>query len=173
MAWSLSALPRTKAEHPGVGEPPTANKSGLRNQLHEPGAGGRGLESSQANRGWHFCSGSSVSGLCLPPRYPTPSTGTSPAANSLMKKVEISPRKCCTAQDEAELASQLLNQALPKECKLSWVFREGWGESSMQSIPSCLLRPPTYPSRVSNPGRASTPGHAGPRPRARRSPLPA
>ena len=172
MAWSLSALLRTKAEHPGVGEPPTANRSGLRNHLHEPRAGGRGLESSQANRGWHFCSCSSVSGLCLPPRYPTPSTGTSPAANSLTKKVEISPRKCCTAQDEAELASQLLNQALPKECKLSWVLRDGEKAACNQFPPASSGHLPT-PHGFPTPGRASTHGHAGPRPRAPRSPLPA
>lgn len=44
------------------------------------------------------------------------------------------------------------------------MFREGWGESSIQSISPCLLLPPTYPARVSNPWESLHPGTRRPSP---------
>ena len=66
-----------------------------------------GPKSSQSDRGWHFCGGSSVSGFPLPPPYPTPLAGAEPGrvVNSLTKTVEITPEKGYAARNEAEARS--------------------------------------------------------------------
>lgn len=69
-----------------------------------------------------------------------------PAANSLTKKVDISPRQRCAAQDEAELASQLLNLALPKQLNFS-VCLVGLGRKQ-NTINSPLPPPAPYLHRT-------------------------
>lgn len=149
---SLSTLLRTKAACPGVGEPPTEDRSGKNSgDLSRARPSGGGISAAAFLSLGSFClrgTAALLQVLTLP-------------CGQLFYKVELTPGKHCTAHDEVELASQLVNFR-GKKSKPFWlcVFG-GRGESGTQSISSRLLRAP-YRAQVSKPPKSLQPRTGAP-----------